>query len=90
MIEKRFIITGLVEVGPYIRVILYPDEAVRKKKTFDLMGMTLSGDVSAMQEDGIINGILSGKPPTIYLTVDEIKQGNIKLDDHIIVSLEVE
>lgn len=90
MIRKRFLVTGLIEVGPHIRIILYPDEPVKPKKIFNLMDIAMSGDPTEMQQEAIINGILSNNPPTVYVSVDEMKNHNIKLSDHVNISIEVE
>jgi hypothetical protein len=90
MIKKRFIVTGLVEVGDYVRVILYPDEPVKKKVVYNLLGMAQSGDISEMNKDAIINSIIGGNPATLYLFKTELEKEGIKLDSHIFMVLEVE
>jgi len=81
MIQKRFIITGMVEVGEYIRVILFPDEPVKRKKIYNLVDMAHSGDIS---------DIISGNPPTLYITRKEFLENDFRLEQHLVISLEVE
>jgi len=90
MIKKRFILTGIVEIGPYGRLVLYPDEPVKAKKKLDLFSIAQSGNIAEMQQDAIIEGIMSNTPPTLYITMKEWHEEKLKLDDHIIVTLEVE
>jgi len=90
MIQKRFIITGIIEVGEYLRIILYPDEPVKKKKIYNLIDMASSGDISEMNKDAIINSIVSGNPPTIYITHKEFLENDFRIGQHIVISLEVE
>ena len=90
MIKKRFILTGIVEVGLYGRLVLYPDEPVKAKKKYDFMALAQSGDVAEMQQNALIESIIANTPPTIYITMKEWHEEKLKLDDHIIVTLEVE
>jgi hypothetical protein len=90
MIKKRYLLTGIVEMGDYIRLILYPDEPVKKKPYIDMMALAMSGDPSEMQRESIIQGMLSNNPPLIYITVKEFEESKLQLHDHILVSFEVE
>lgn len=89
MIRKRYLITGLVEAGDYIRLILYPDEPVQKKKMslMDMAGL----NPEEMQKQAITQGVLANNPTSINITAEEyMKNEKINLHEHIIVSIEVE
>jgi hypothetical protein len=89
MIKKRYILTGMVEVGDWIRLVLYPDDPVKKKKTFDLSAI-MEGDMGGLQQDALIQSMISGNPPTLYMLKKEFDSSGFKLDDHININLEVE
>jgi hypothetical protein len=90
MIKKRYILTGIVEIGKYGRLVLYPDEPVKEKKKYDFMALAQSGDVAEMQQNALIESIIANTPPTLYITMKEWHEEKLKLDDHIIVTLEIE
>lgn len=73
-----------------MRLILYPDEPVKKKRAFNLMDIAVSGDVSQMQRDTIIDSIISGNPPTVYVTQKELQDEGYQIGNHITVRIEVE
>ena len=90
MMKKRYLITGIIETGDFIRLVLYPDEPVKKKQHLDFMAMAMSGDPSEMQKQAIIQGIISNNPPTLYITTQEYLENKINLHEHITLSFEVE
>jgi hypothetical protein len=90
MIKKRMILTGVIEVGDYIRLILFPDEPIKEKRKFDLFLIAETGDPSEINKQAIIKSIIANQPPTIYISKQEFDKDGYKLDDHIIVSIEQE
>jgi hypothetical protein len=87
LIQKRFIITGMIQVGDFMRLILYPDEPVKKKRVYDMISIASSGNVSEMQKDAIIDSIICGNPPTMYVTLDELKESELSIGHHVILTL---
>jgi hypothetical protein len=88
MIKKRYLITGFVEAGDHIRLILYPDEPIQQKK-MSLLDMARINP-EELQKQAIIQGIMSNNPPILYITVKEFEESNLKLHDHVLLSFEVE
>lgn len=86
----RLIITGITRIGENIRLILFPDEIVRKKKCFNLMDIAKTGDPSEMQRQAITEALIANNPPSIIISDDEFFNGKYQIDDHINIKFEKE